>query len=111
MVDVNKEIDSFVLKFRQLWSAGLDAHLDLETHAGNAWVGLKLNVGQYRPNPVGEFFKRASPSRIRRRERRAASYKCDENKVGLPKKNNIRANDADRKVSDSIHVNNWRSCC
>ena len=68
MADLNSEIDSFVLKFRQLWSAGLDASLTLETHAGNACVDLKLNLGQHRPNLVAEYPKRAAPSRIRRAE-------------------------------------------
>ena len=75
MADVDVEIDSFVGKFRQLWRAGLDVHLDLNAHAGNAWVGIKLNLGQ--PKSTQQqceiLKKRYSPSRIRRRERRAAS--------------------------------------
>ena len=47
MGDMNMDLDSFFMKFKQLWREGLDAHLDLETHAGNAWVGLKLNFGQH----------------------------------------------------------------
>ena len=39
------EVDSFVRKFHQLWKAGLTAHLDLDTHAGNAWVGLRVQLG------------------------------------------------------------------
>ena len=46
MVGLNNEIESFVLKFQQLWSDCLDANLTLQTHAGNAWVDLKLNLGK-----------------------------------------------------------------
>ena len=76
MVDLNKEIDSFVLKFRHLWSCGLDAHLDLESNAGSAWIGLKLKLGEHPPEEFQK--KRLSPSRIRRRERRATSFKLNE---------------------------------
>ena len=40
-----KEIDYFILKFRNLWKNGLDAHLDFDTHAGQAWVGLRVRLG------------------------------------------------------------------
>ena len=102
MVDMNIEIDSFILKFRQLWGAGLDAHLDLETHAGNAWVNLKLNLGQNRSNPVGsEFQKRCSPSRARRRERRSASFKCNEDKIIAQKEDEV-IEVVERKIADSV---------
>ena len=38
------ELDTFLQKFHQLWSAGQSAHLDLETHAGNAWAGLGIQL-------------------------------------------------------------------
>ena len=102
MVDMNTEIDSFILKFRQLWGAGLDAHLDLETHAGNAWVSLKLNLGQNRSNPVGsEFQKRCSPSRAKRRERRSASFKCNEDKIIAQKEDEV-IEVVERKIADSV---------
>ena len=69
------ELDSFVQKFHQLWRAGLNAHLDLDTHAGNAWVGLRVELGHV-PGPIHHhpFNKKSqeSPSCQRRRERRAA---------------------------------------
>ena len=40
-----KELDSFIQKFHQLWSPGVSAHLDLDTHAGEAWVGLRVQLG------------------------------------------------------------------
>ena len=42
---VATELDTFVLKFHQLWKAGHTAHLDLDTCAGNAWVGLRVQLG------------------------------------------------------------------
>ena len=42
---VVKEIDSFIQKFHQLWSAGVSAHLDLDTHAGEARLGLHVQLG------------------------------------------------------------------
>ena len=75
------EIDNFVKKFYQLWNAGHTAHLDVDTHAGNAWVGLRVQLG-HAPGPLHHhphppFFqaqkKTVSPSRQRRRARRAAA--------------------------------------
>ena len=75
------EIDNFVKKFYQLWNAGHTAHLDVDTQAGQAWVGLHVQLGHapgplhHQPHPP--FFqvqkKVASPSRQRRRARRAAA--------------------------------------
>ena len=44
------ELDTFVKKFHQLWNDGFTAHLDLDTQAGNAWVGLRVQLGQV-PGP------------------------------------------------------------
>ena len=72
------EVDTFVRKFHQLWKAGLTAHLDLDTHAGNAWVGLRVQLGHVPPGPLHQqehpqVFRKVSPSRLRRRERRLAT--------------------------------------
>ena len=40
------ELDTFVKKFHQLRHDGFTAHLDLDTQAGNAWVGLQVQLGQ-----------------------------------------------------------------
>lgn len=44
------EIDNFVIKFKNLWSAGLDATLNIESNAGQAFVILKL--GLERPSQI-----------------------------------------------------------
>ena len=69
------EVESFVLKFKQLWKAGHSAHLDLDTHAGDAWVGLRVRLGQ-EPGHLHHQVQhprmsRDGPSRQRRRDRRA----------------------------------------
>ena len=72
------ELDTFVTKFYHLWSAGLNAHLDVKTHAGNAWVSLHLDLG---PAPGPLFVPHHLQSvprggaRLRRRQRRAAARK------------------------------------
>jgi hypothetical protein len=70
------ELDNFVQKFHQLWKAGVSVHLDLETHAGHAWVGIRAQL-DHAPGPVQPlnhpFSSRSphrSPSYQRRQERR-----------------------------------------
>ena len=66
------ELENFIQKFKQLRGAGLTAHLDLDTHAGQAWVGLRVML-----NPVKltkeKPQKYRSPSYFRRQERRKAA--------------------------------------
>ena len=38
----DEELSSFVSKFHQWRRAGLTAHLDVDTCAGKAWVGLRV---------------------------------------------------------------------
>ena len=69
------ELDTFIQKFYQLWNAGQTAHLDVDTHAGKAWVGLRVQLGQA-PGPLHQHphtKKTVSPSSHRRRARRAAA--------------------------------------
>ena len=68
------ELDSFVLKFKQLWKAGVEAHLAVDSHAGQAWLHLHVPLGQA-PGPNHEVQKlknKNNPSRQRRRVRREA---------------------------------------
>jgi hypothetical protein len=41
----DKELGNFVLKVKSLWKSGYDVHLDMDYHAGQAWVGLRLRLG------------------------------------------------------------------
>ena len=75
------EVETFVKKFHQLWNDGVTAHLDLDTHGGEAWVGLRVHLGGQVPGPLHrpvhpfqqEVPRKESPSRQRRRARRAAA--------------------------------------
>ena len=72
------QLNSFVVKFHQLWQAGYNAHLNVDSHAGHAWCGLRVDLGaapaaprhqqQVRPGP-----RRHAPSYRRRLEARAAA--------------------------------------
>ena len=74
------ELDTFVHKFQQLWNAGYNAHLDLNTNAGLAWVGLRVQLGhvlgpghRHVPSPFYKNWRKTeSPSRQRRCARRTA---------------------------------------
>ena len=77
---VTTELDSFVQKFKQLWKSGLGAHLDIDTHGGQAWVGLRVRLS-HAPGPVHHAHHhlpsqprrtRNGPAQQRRRARRAA---------------------------------------
>ena len=83
------EMDTFIHKFKQLWKSGQEAHLDLDTKGGQAWVGLRLRLG-HAPGPLHqqENFHlhqrtRNSPSRLCRRTRRAAEKMKKLRKVTL----------------------------
>ena len=73
------ELDNFILKFHQLRSQGFTAHLDLDTHAGQAWVGLKVMLGhvQQQHHPNSKPSRNRSPSYFRRQEKRKAARAAD----------------------------------
>ena len=73
------ELTNFIVKFHQLWKAGHNAHLNVDSHAGHAWCGLRVDLGpapaaprhqhpQVRPGP-----RRHAPSYRRRLDARAAA--------------------------------------
>ena len=74
-----RELDSFICKFKQIWKSGHSAHLNLETEDGQAWVGLRVRLGQA-PGPLNQGPQhhqagnrtRDGPSRQRHRARREA---------------------------------------
>ena len=70
-----RELDSFLQKFYQLKKAGLSAHLDLDTHAREAWVVLRVRL-RHEPGPLHQDHNKSnrdSTSRQRCRVRRAAA--------------------------------------
>ena len=65
------ELDSFIGKFCQLWNNGYTAHLDVGTHAGKAWVGLRVQLdGNLYSSPLGNC-------RNRRLDRHAAEREAN----------------------------------
>ena len=97
------ELDSFVQKFYHLWHSGLDAHLNLHTHAGNAWVSLHLQLGRA-PGPLHYHQpvpKRVGGARLRRKEKRAAARAEHEKfdiKVKNPKKKHLKKMHLEKKL-------------
>ena len=70
----DEELSSFVSKFHQLRRAGLTAHLDVDTCAGKAWVGLRVMLEPVQhPHSWDQNLRRRSPSYFRRQERRKAA--------------------------------------
>ena len=71
-----QELNSFVIKFKQLWKSGLTAHLDMDTSGGEAWVGIRVNLGgclSPRPGPSPCHERNSGSSKERRRARREFS--------------------------------------
>ena len=85
MADV--EINSFVVKFKELRSAGFEACLSLESKLGEVNISLNCKVGRNAPPPVSpsqSFLCRRSPSYHRRLERRKAERESNGLHVNSP---------------------------
>ena len=67
------ELNSFIVKFKNLWRSGQDAHLDMGCHAGQAWVGIHVQLGHVAGHQPPNKRNKNTPSRQRRRARRAAA--------------------------------------
>ena len=71
------EFHSFVNKFYQLWNSGVSAHLGIHCRAGEALVDLHAKLGRPHHQHQGSHHPptptRVSPSRYRRRIRRATA--------------------------------------
>ena len=90
--------------FHQLWKAGDTAHLDLDIHAGQAWIGLRTPLGhsgqprQYPPQtPTHRQYPPRSPTHLSpsyfcRQERRKAAKAAD---ATLTNTNETPAEEAD----------------
>ena len=82
------ELDSFILKFKHLWQAAHVAHLYVDAIAGEAWVGLRVQLGQPPGHPehlLPSTFSKSknTPSRQRRRARRAAERETNVEKTSV----------------------------
>ena len=61
----NAELQNFLNKFQQLGQAGFTAHLDVDAHAGQAWVRLHLMLES---GPI-QRPKHRSPSYLKRQKK------------------------------------------
>ena len=79
-----EELGNFLKMFHQLRKAGRTAHLDIDTHAGQAWVGLRVMLGsdknqqQFQSSSTS---RHRSPSYYRRQERRKAAKQSVDNEA------------------------------
>ena len=72
----DREIDSFVRKFKILCEAGRSASLTVSSNAGKAVINLRVDLGvlgEPDDHPHHSSQRRFGPSQQRRRERRAAA--------------------------------------
>ena len=103
------ELETFVKKFEQLWHSGLNAHLDLDTQAGNAWVGLRVQLG-HAPGPLHDPFPSAnermteSPSRKRRRTRREAARNKKTDQVTLGEAEKATNEAAEKATNEDAEI-------
>ena len=71
MIAEMAELDSFIGKFKQLWKNGHSVHLDIDANAGNAWVGIRLQLNDgVRSNVNPSHVEKTGNARQRRRQRR-----------------------------------------
>ena len=62
---MDADIDLFVRKFKELWKSGRSAHLNLDTHGGEAWIWFRVRIGHAVQQPHHQHKERTrnSPSR------------------------------------------------
>ena len=85
-----EKLNTFINIFHHLWNSGDTAHLDLNTHAGQAWVGIRTPLGypgqnqqyQQQTPKYHQYSKQSlnqrSPSYFRRKQRRQAAKAAEE---------------------------------
>ena len=62
------EINSFVVKFKQLWKAGYAAHLDMDSFNGKAWLGIRIQLDE--PIETSSYHEHCSVSKERRKKKK-----------------------------------------
>ena len=93
------EASDLFAQFQQLWRAGTNARLNLECHAGQAWMSLHVHLPcPPRQQQQQHHRGRPGPSRLRRRARRAkAREKAAEKVVDI-------STDNSQPFSSNAHV-------
>ena len=86
------QFQSFVGKFVSLWQQGLDARLNVNCSAGQAWVQLHVGLvdahGPQQQEPQGHV-RVPGPACLRRRQRRAEERRKEAEKAKEEVANNI----------------------
>ena len=104
------QFQSFVGKFVSLWEQGLDARLNVNCSAGQAWVQLHVGLGDahgpQQQEPQGHV-RVPGPARLRRRQRRAEERRKEaenakEASTGKVVVDEAAEKDAQRIVQDEI---------
>ena len=112
MAALNKlaELNSFVSKFNSLWASGSNASLSIESNAGQAYITLRLSLGDYpgKLNDVnhGAQKKHLSPSKLRRRERRAAERMSAANSKSADLVEKATSCDTEENETDIMNITN-----
>jgi hypothetical protein len=65
------ELESFLIQFRCHWNPGFDAHLELDSHAGQALVSLRVRLRRA-PGPLQPHHHFPHPQKARRARRAVA---------------------------------------
>ena len=103
------ELDSFVVKFKNLWRNGQEATLKVKSKDGEAWIELQVGLGHPLdlPPPHLQAHQRVQTgtSRDRRRARRAAERKNSGLKVSEEGTEKEIAEEASNSDSSNAKVN------
>ena len=94
------EVDSFILKFKNLLLSGKTATLVIKSNNGEAAISLNVEVGKVTPPPAcdGHPANRVGPSRLRRRQRRAAEREASK------AENAVDASEDQAKAVEATHL-------
>ena len=87
-------------------NAGHTAHLDLDAHAGQVWLGLRVMIRPFQPQ---KYRKSRNPAYHRRQERRKAARKAAEDSTKLGDTNAEEAFNPDcKKAAEKAIVSEKR---
>ena len=94
------EIDSFVMKFKNLWKSGRNANLTIKSNAGKAEVVLIVELDEpiHQTQHPHHQSSRNGPAWQRRHERRAAAREAAKGVTG----NVTNENEAPRKGNNEV---------
>ena len=98
------EIDSFVLKFKYLCSAGFKATLNVEAEDGKASIYLKANLG-YTPSSFLHLYHHGSSPRVHRGPsyyRRQARRKTAQTAAAATSSHTLQADQADQADTSNL---------